>query len=153
MLPIIRTPLLCQLWKMKLIQVFYFKKISSGWSKQCNKVVNTTNKILGMIKRRTFTYLDVDGFVQIYKSLVRPHIGYCIQVWRPYLQKDVDALETRKPTSWWGSAKRDVTHPTATVVYNTKYLLLLVPKTFMHYHASTSMGKLTATTIRHQPFM
>ena len=62
------------------------------WSKQCNKVVNTTNKILGMIKR-TFTYLDIDSFVQLYKSLVRPHIDYCIQVWRPYLQKDIDALE------------------------------------------------------------
>ena len=28
---------------------------------------------------------------------------------------------TRKPTNWWGSAKRDVSHPTATVVNNTCY--------------------------------
>ena len=30
---------------------------------------------------------------------------------------------TRKPTNWWVSAKRAVTHPTATVVYNTCYHL------------------------------
>ena len=32
-------------------------------------------------------------------------------------------IKTRKPTNWWGSAKRDVTNPTATVVYNTCYHL------------------------------
>ena len=28
-------------------------------------------------------------------------------------------IQTRRPTDWWGSAKRYVTYPTATVVYNT----------------------------------
>jgi len=33
--------------------------------------------------------------LQLYKSLVRPHLDYnnCIQVWRPYLKKDKDAIE------------------------------------------------------------
>ena len=31
---------------------------------------------------------------------------------------------TRRPTNWWSSAKRDVTHTTATLVYNTCYHLL-----------------------------
>ena len=31
----------------------------------------------------------------------------------------LEGKSTRKPTNWWGSAKRDVTHPTATVIYNT----------------------------------
>ncbi len=27
------------------------------------------------------------------RSLVRPHLDYCVQAWRPYLQQDVDNLE------------------------------------------------------------
>ena len=36
---------------------------------------------------------------------------------------DLQVRETRKSTNWWGSLKRDVTHPTATFVYNTCYHL------------------------------
>ena len=28
-----------------------------------------------------------------YKSMVRPHLGYCIQAWKPHLRKDVEKLE------------------------------------------------------------
>ena len=29
----------------------------------------------------------------LYKSMVRPHLDYCIQAWKPHLRKDVDKLE------------------------------------------------------------
>ena len=48
-------------------------------SKQCAKVVNTANRIIGMIKR-SFSYLSKDITIQLYKSLVRPHLEYCVQV-------------------------------------------------------------------------
>ena len=33
-------------------------------------------------------------------------------------QRKLKQNQTRRPTNWWGGAKRDVTHSTATVVYN-----------------------------------
>ena len=50
------------------------------------------NKILGMISR-TFTLMSKDVILQLYKSLVRPHLDYCVQAWRPHLQKDIKLLE------------------------------------------------------------
>ena len=62
------------------------------WDQQCSKSVKMANRILGMIKRN-FEYLDSDMVLQLYKSLVRPHLEYCVQAWRPHLQKDIDLLE------------------------------------------------------------
>ena len=48
--------------------------------------------VLSMI-RRTFTCKDEQTIIQLYKSLVRPCLEYCIQTWRPYLSKDIEMLE------------------------------------------------------------
>ena len=29
----------------------------------------------------------------LYKSIVRPHLDYCMQAWRPHYRKDIDKLE------------------------------------------------------------
>ena len=59
---------------------------------QCIKAVKTANRVLGMIKR-TFTVRDKSIILQLYKSLVRPHLEYSIQAWRPHFRKDIDLLE------------------------------------------------------------
>ena len=46
-------------------------------SKQCTKAVNTANRILGLINR-TLEFKSKDTVLQLYKSLVRPHLEYCI---------------------------------------------------------------------------
>ena len=45
-----------------------------------------------MIKR-TFTYKSEEIILQLYKSLLRLRLEYCIQVWCPHLRKDIDLLE------------------------------------------------------------
>jgi len=61
-------------------------------SEQCIRVVRTCNRILGMIKR-SFTFRSGDMIVTLYKSLIRPHLEYCVQAWRPHLKKDINLLE------------------------------------------------------------
>ena len=43
--------------------------------------------------RRNITYKEKSLIVPLYKAIVRPHLEYCIQVWSPYLRKDIDMLE------------------------------------------------------------
>ena len=61
-------------------------------SSQCIKAVMTANRVLGMIKR-TFSVRDKSIILQLYKSLVRPHLEYGVQAWRPHFRKDIDLWE------------------------------------------------------------
>jgi hypothetical protein len=61
-------------------------------TKQCIKAYNSANSTLGMIKR-SFVNSDQETILQLYKSVIRPKLEYCVQAWRPYLQKDIDLLE------------------------------------------------------------
>ena len=61
-------------------------------SEQCGIAASKGNEILGLI-RRTITYKEKHLIVPLYKAIVRPHLEYCIQAWRPYRKKDIDKLE------------------------------------------------------------
>ena len=49
--------------------------------------VNIANGNLGIIFR-TFTYIDSVIFLNLCKSLVRPHLEYATQIWSPLYKKD-----------------------------------------------------------------
>ena len=68
------------------------KKSNMKVSEQCRIAASKGNQILGMI-RRNITYKEKSLIVPLYKAIVRPHLEYCIQAWRPYLRKDIDMLE------------------------------------------------------------
>src|SRR6218665_2176602 len=61
-------------------------------SKQCAETSKKANSTLGMI-RRTIVTRDKHTILRLYKSLVRPQLEYCIQVWSPYLKQDMEKLE------------------------------------------------------------
>ena len=61
-------------------------------SEQCGIAASKGNQILGLI-RRNITYKGKQLIIPLYKAIVRPHLEYCIQAWRPYRKKDIDTLE------------------------------------------------------------
>jgi len=54
--------------------------------------VKKANQAVGMIKN-TFTYLDKEIFLPLYKSFVRPHVEYASVVWSPTYKKDIISVE------------------------------------------------------------
>ena len=54
--------------------------------------INKANKILGII-RRSFSYLDAEIFIKLYKSMVRPVLEYGNVIWFPYLKRQSVAIE------------------------------------------------------------
>jgi len=62
------------------------------WDNQCAAAVKQANRVLGMIKR-SFTDRSKETIMALYKSLVRPHLEYCVPVWSPHLIKDIKLVE------------------------------------------------------------
>ena len=56
------------------------------------KKVGTVNRNLGLICK-TFEFMDKDMFVNLYKSLVRPHLEYTTVVKSPHFKKDIISTE------------------------------------------------------------
>jgi len=61
------------------------------WENQCVVAVKQASKVHGMIKR-SFTDQTKETIMALYKSLVRPHLEYCVPIWSPYLIKDRSLL-------------------------------------------------------------
>jgi hypothetical protein len=57
-----------------------------------NRVVNKANQMIGII-RRTFSFLDKNTFLKLYKAFVRPHVEYANVVWSPYLKRQSQTIE------------------------------------------------------------
>ena len=65
---------------------------SLSFREHINSKVNLANRNLGIIFR-TFTYLDEETFLHLFKSLVRPHLEYSTPIWSPYYKKDKIMIE------------------------------------------------------------
>ena len=63
-----------------------------NFSEHINSKVNKANRNLGIISR-TFTFMDKEMFLNLYKSLVRPHLVYAVTVCAPLYKKDMIIIE------------------------------------------------------------
>ena len=64
--------------KEKDLGVVFDKKML--FNEHINTKVNLANRNLGLIAKN-FTYMNKEMFLHLYKSLVRPHLEYCLQSW------------------------------------------------------------------------
>ena len=62
------------------------------FTKHINSKIKIANRNLGLIFR-TFTYIDKDIFLNLFKSLVRPHLEYASTVWCPVFKRDKVVIE------------------------------------------------------------
>ncbi len=63
-----------------------------SFEQHCNIMISKASRILAII-RRSFSHIDEEMMVQLYKSLVRPYLEYANDVWSPRLMRNIHALE------------------------------------------------------------
>lgn len=56
------------------------------------RVISKGNQMIGIVKR-SFSFLDNDTFLKLYKAFVRPHVEYANVIWCPYLKRQSKAIE------------------------------------------------------------
>ena len=61
-------------------------------SAHCKEAYSKANRMLGLISR-TIKYRNLQSLMNLYKTLVRPHLDYCSSVWNPHFIKDKSLLE------------------------------------------------------------
>ena len=60
---------------------------------QCIEARNKANKTLGFINKNV-SYKSKEVIKSLYNSYVRPHLEYCVQVWKPHFKQDIQLLES-----------------------------------------------------------
>jgi hypothetical protein len=107
----LRTPWVVELGEVEEerdLGVIVHKSMSV--SRQCCQAAKKANRVVGQIMR-TVTDRSKEVIIPLYKSLVRPHMEYCIQAWRPHLKKDITVLEkVQRRTTKLVAGMRDLSY-------------------------------------------
>ena len=94
------VPPLLMLKGQQLQQVDYFKNLGlllssvfSSWSSHVENVCSKARKLLGLLYRQYYQLAEPHTLLQLYLSLIHPHLEYASSVWNSYLQRYITKLE------------------------------------------------------------
>ena len=80
-------------------------------------------------------YKEKQLIVPLYKAIVRPHLEYCIQAWRPYRKKDIDKLErTQRRATKMIPELRDLSYESRLLGNGQKQLIVPLYKAIVRPH-------------------
>ena len=85
-----------------------------SWGEHVQSVCSKAKKILGLCYRQFYNNSPSNSLVQLYLSLVRPHLDYASAIWSPHVKKDKIAHENvqkfacRMATRSWDSSYQDL---------------------------------------------
>ena len=69
-------------------------KNNLSWTDHMTEICSKAKKILSLLYRHFYRSSSPETLGQLYLSLVRPHLEYAAQLWDPYIQSDIDKLES-----------------------------------------------------------
>ena len=84
------------------------------WSPHVQAICSKARRVLGLLYRKFYGCSNSDTLIQLYISIVRPHLEYACPVWAPHMAKDIHAVESvqkfacRMATRNWKSGYHNV---------------------------------------------
>ncbi len=64
-----------------------------SWTPQVDSVCTKARKVLGLLYRRFHNNAGCDTLLEMYTTLIRPHLEYAAPVWNPYTASNINKLE------------------------------------------------------------
>ena len=64
-----------------------------NWSAHIESICRKARHIVGMLYRTFYIHANSSSLIQLYLSLVRPHLEYGCAIWDPYTRKDINQFE------------------------------------------------------------
>ena len=65
-----------------------------SWSSHVQATCSKAKKVLGLLYWKFYGCSNTNTLIQLYISLVRPHLEYACPVWAPHMAKDIHAIES-----------------------------------------------------------
>ena len=128
-----------------------------SWSPHIEKITSKARRLVGMLYRNFYQWSSPDSLLKLYLSLIRPHLEYAVQVWNPYLAKDIQKLEAvqrfalRMCLKQWNSSYTDLLRESEVpeLTERRKFLNLMYFYKTINGHIITSDNIITARHCSH----